>query len=76
MEIIAYWTSFARSGDPSTFKQSYSPTWVQHTTGQRVVMTRGTSSNGTASSLEEVTSYEGERCAFWMSEDVTKETFL
>jgi len=74
-EIIAYRTSFARSGNPSTFKESYSPTWVQHPTGKRVVMTRGTTS-GTASTIEEVPLFEKERCTFWMSEDVTKETLL
>ncbi|KIJ35249.1 hypothetical protein M422DRAFT_262418 [Sphaerobolus stellatus SS14] len=76
-EIIAYWTSFARSGNPSTFKESYSPNWVEwQGTGKRVVMTRGNSPDGTASTLESVSSFEKERCTFWMSEDVTRETLL
>ncbi|KAF8579656.1 alpha/beta-hydrolase [Ramaria rubella] len=60
-EIISYWTSFKRAGDPSKFKQSYSPVWEKQSTGKRVVMTRSTTpGNGTASTLEDMTAYEVE----------------
>ncbi|KAF8579657.1 alpha/beta-hydrolase [Ramaria rubella] len=76
-EIISYWTSFTRAGDPSKFKQSFSPVWDKQSTGKRVVMTRSTTpGNGTASTLEEMTAYEVERCLFWMGEDVTSQTRL
>ncbi|CAA7267478.1 unnamed protein product [Cyclocybe aegerita] len=30
-ELIAYWLSFVRSGDPNTFKLPHSPVWKQYT---------------------------------------------
>ncbi|GJJ10349.1 hypothetical protein Clacol_004575 [Clathrus columnatus] len=76
-EIIAYWTSFGRSGNPSQFKETFSPDWPGQRTGQRVVMTRNVIPNdGTASSVESISAYEMERCLFWMSEEVTSQTML
>lgn len=76
-EIIAYWTSFGRTGNPSKLKETYSPVWPSQRTGQRVVMTRSNiPGNETASSIEMISSYEIERCSFWMSEEVTSQTML
>ncbi|KAF8502965.1 alpha/beta-hydrolase [Gautieria morchelliformis] len=76
-EIISYWASFARTADPSKFKQSFSPAWEGQPTGKRVVMTRSnTSGNGTASFMEDISAYEMQRCLFWMGEEVTSQTRL
>jgi len=68
-EIIGYWTSFARSADPSTYKQSYSPTWTNFGSHKRVVMTEDYTgeSGGTWSTLEDITPDYIDRCLFWMA---------
>ncbi|EPQ58489.1 alpha/beta-hydrolase, partial [Gloeophyllum trabeum ATCC 11539] len=68
-QAIAYWTSFGSSGNPSTSKTSYSPDWTYFSSGgqnYRMVLTEGTSLNGTASAMEVYPSAEIERCKFWM----------
>ncbi|KZO95383.1 alpha/beta-hydrolase [Calocera viscosa TUFC12733] len=67
-EIIAYWTSFTRSGNPTMYKESYSPTWTNFGTHKRVVMTEDYTgeSGGTWSTLEDVTQDYVDRCMFWM----------
>ncbi|CAE6402393.1 unnamed protein product [Rhizoctonia solani] len=73
-EIIQYWASFSRAGNPSTFKRAYSPIWPPYAGNSRVVMSedvRG-NSNGTASSVEAVLAYEQQRCQFWMSQNETR----
>lgn len=64
-ELIAYWLSFVRSGDPNTFKLARSPTWPAYTPSEkgRVVLQQGTpTASGSTSELEPVR--ESERCAF------------
>ncbi|KAJ3729523.1 Alpha/Beta hydrolase protein [Lentinula raphanica] len=80
-EAIAYWTSFAQSGNPSSAKILTSPAWeVFAPTGhsqvderQRLLISRGNDTD-TASQMQFVSSAERERCMFWMSEGVTKQT--
>ncbi|KAF9071773.1 alpha/beta-hydrolase [Rhodocollybia butyracea] len=83
-EAIAYWTSFAQSGDPSTSKLSTSPVWDLfapaqnstrniNSTRQRMLVNRG-NNTVTASHMQFVSSAERERCQFWMSEAVTNQT--
>ncbi len=64
-ELIAYWLSFVRSGDPNTFKLARAPQWPAFSanTVQRMVLTEGTA-DASASSTEAIPSAEMERCAF------------
>ncbi|CAE6520330.1 unnamed protein product, partial [Rhizoctonia solani] len=73
-EIMQYWTSFARSSDPSKFKRAYSPLWSKHAGNRRVVMSEdvGGAGNQTASFVETIPTYEQERCRFWMSLNETR----
>ncbi|QRV93283.1 carbohydrate esterase family 10 protein [Ceratobasidium sp. AG-Ba] len=73
-EIIRYWTSFTRSGDPSKYKLAYSPRWPNFVGNKRVVMSEDVGGNGTrtASTIEVVPTYEQERCRFWMSQNETR----
>lgn len=68
-ELLAYWLSFVRSGDPNTYKLQRSPQWPSYATGQRIVLQQR--ANGTFESLgesgvyaEDEPSGELERCAF------------
>ncbi|KAL0065406.1 hypothetical protein AAF712_007615 [Marasmius tenuissimus] len=78
-EGIAYWTSFAASGNPSASKLQTSPVWGPFVSGavnsprRRLKITRGDES-ATSSAMEDISSAEMERCKFWMSEKVTAET--
>ncbi|KAJ7825505.1 Alpha/Beta hydrolase protein [Mycena olivaceomarginata] len=76
-EAIAYWTSFAAAGNPSTDKESISPTWEffigPESSRRRIVLNRG-SNTSTNSRMETLTEAEMQQCQFWMSEDVTAET--
>ncbi|CAE6527139.1 unnamed protein product [Rhizoctonia solani] len=73
-EIMQYWTSFTRSGDPSKFKRSYSPGWPNYADNRRVVMSEDVGGDGsrTASFVEKIPTYEQERCSFWMSLNETR----
>lgn len=73
-EIIQYWASFARSGNPSTYKRSYSPVWPSFAGNHRVVMSEdlGGSGNSTASFVEVVPAFEQAGCQFWMSQNETR----
>ncbi|KAI0696529.1 alpha/beta-hydrolase [Cytidiella melzeri] len=64
-ELIAYWLSFVRSGDPNTFKLPRAPEWPTYSaeTSQRIVLTEGTADT-TGSTVEAIPSKERERCAF------------
>ncbi|GLB43419.1 putative type-B carboxylesterase lipase family protein [Lyophyllum shimeji] len=76
-EAIAYWTSFAATGDPSSMKKQASPTWdtfVSSENARRRLMLERGSDTATNSGMENVTAAEIERCRFWMSEEVTAET--
>ncbi|KAF8166258.1 Alpha/Beta hydrolase protein [Pholiota molesta] len=67
-EAIAYWTSFAATGDPSTERKSVSPVWnkftdsTNATTRSHLVLTRA------------ITDAQVERCQFWMSDAVVAQT--
>ncbi|KAK0217399.1 Alpha/Beta hydrolase protein [Armillaria nabsnona] len=78
-EAIAYWTTFASSGVPSTFASatsSPSSSWEKYVTPnntrQRMVFIRGNDTM-TASRMKSITGVEIDRCKFWMSEDVIAE---
>ncbi|KAI0342405.1 alpha/beta-hydrolase [Trametopsis cervina] len=64
-ELIAYWLSFVRSGDPNTFKLAPAPRWPLYNdaTTERIVLTEGTVRTS-GSSVEAIPSKEKERCAF------------
>ncbi|KAJ7165538.1 alpha/beta-hydrolase [Mycena crocata] len=67
-ELIAYWLSFVRSGDPNTFKLARSPRWAQFTSGDkaRIVLQEEPRNSTTRSGsfLEVESKGEGERCEF------------
>ncbi|KAF9483207.1 alpha/beta-hydrolase [Pholiota conissans] len=70
-ELIAYWVSFVRSGDPNTFKLATSPSWTPFTAvkSERIVLQEPSGSSGVATSavsgsfLEVEGDEEKERCA-------------
>lgn len=64
-ELIAYWLSFVRTGDPNTFKLERAPTWPTYSTAQsqRMVLTEGTVETS-GSSVEAIPEKEQSRCAF------------
>ncbi|PVF95225.1 alpha/beta-hydrolase [Serendipita vermifera] len=68
-EIIGYWTSFTRNGNPSSYKQKYSPNWPNFLGARRVVISEDLSANGTdtASVVETVPVGESTRCKWWMT---------
>ncbi|KAF8960057.1 Alpha/Beta hydrolase protein [Flammula alnicola] len=66
-ELIAYWISFVRSGNPNTFKLGRSPVWTQFTSqSSRIVLQEGPAGSTTVSSsfLENESAGEAARCAF------------
>ena len=68
-ELIAYWLSFVRAGDPNTHKLARSPTWPEYTLSNkaRVVLQQGTpDQSGSLAEIEP--GRESERCAFVASE--------
>ncbi|KAK0439353.1 Alpha/Beta hydrolase protein [Armillaria borealis] len=79
-EAIAYWTTFASSGDPSSFafatSSPSSSSWEKYVapnnTRQRMVFIRGNDTM-TTSRMKSITGAEIDRCKFWMSEDVIAE---
>jgi len=76
-EMVAFWTSFASSGNPSTTKKSFSPTWKTFPSSKgRMVMTEATNSSGTASGMEVTPTDEIARCRFWMSLNATSNTTI
>ncbi|EEB88077.1 hypothetical protein MPER_14296, partial [Moniliophthora perniciosa FA553] len=75
-EAIAYWTSFASTGNPTEAKLNASPSWEPFESGsdrRRINITRGSDSS-TLSGMEDISAAEIERCQFWMSERVTEQT--
>ncbi|KIP05506.1 hypothetical protein PHLGIDRAFT_74148 [Phlebiopsis gigantea 11061_1 CR5-6] len=64
-ELIAYWLSFVRAGNPNTFKLARAPTWPQYHPGapRRVVLTEGTVV-ASGSTVETIARDEAGRCAF------------
>ncbi|KAJ6571456.1 hypothetical protein B0H19DRAFT_1130021, partial [Mycena capillaripes] len=67
-EAIPYSTSFAATGNPSTDKESISPSWDSFITPdllrRRLMLTRG-SNTATNSTMETITEVEMQRCQ-WM----------
>ncbi|PPQ83490.1 hypothetical protein CVT25_006980 [Psilocybe cyanescens] len=64
-ELIAYWLSFVRSGDPNKFKLSRSPTWSPFTSkNSRIVLQEGPANTTTVSGsfLESQGTEETARC--------------
>ncbi|WWC92866.1 uncharacterized protein L201_007827 [Kwoniella dendrophila CBS 6074] len=71
-EALSYWTSFARSYNPSTFRFATSPDWVglqakNNSVGQRIVPMEGNSTTSTATEVEDIPDEYIQRCSFWMS---------
>ncbi|KAI0826129.1 alpha/beta-hydrolase [Irpex lacteus] len=64
-ELIAYWLSFVRSGDPNEFKLARAPTWPTYSpsTARRIVLTEGTE-DVSGSTVESIPEKEKSRCAF------------
>ncbi|RXW25241.1 hypothetical protein EST38_g593 [Candolleomyces aberdarensis] len=64
-ELIAYWLSFVRSGDPNSFKLSRSPVWTKYTPMRRnkiVLQQVPDGSKGSGSVLEVESEEETVRC--------------
>lgn len=64
-EMIAYWLSFVRSGNPNTHKLARSPSWPEYHTAdtRRLVLTEG-SETETGSVVELMSEAEKRRCDF------------
>ncbi len=64
-ELIAYWLSFVRSGDPNKFKLARAPAWPTYSpsTARRIVLTEGTE-EVSGSTIESIPEKEKSRCAF------------
>ncbi|KAI0028154.1 alpha beta-hydrolase [Vararia minispora EC-137] len=67
-ELIAYWLSFVRSHNPSTFKLERSPSWPQFTSNDRarIVLAQapGNSTTASGSSVETISITETKQCEF------------
>ncbi|KAK7461803.1 hypothetical protein VKT23_008235 [Stygiomarasmius scandens] len=72
-ELIAYWLSFVRSGDPNTFKLKRSPEWTQFNPNapalKRMVLQQGpgTTTDVSGSFIEDEPEVETDRCTFVIS---------
>ena len=66
-ELIAYWISFIRSGNPNTYKLPGSPTWNSFSNGNaRIVLQQGPDgdpAHPSGSFLEAESDAERDRCA-------------
>ncbi|KAL0578987.1 hypothetical protein V5O48_003027 [Marasmius crinis-equi] len=67
-ELIAYWLSFVRSGDPNTFKLSRSPEWPRYLPDQtpvRIVLQEdpGNSTTRSGNFIEQEPENQARRCA-------------
>jgi hypothetical protein len=80
-EAVSYWTSFARSYDPSTSKASGSPSWPavgaggNNGNGKRIVPMEG-SANGTATTVENIDDGYVQRCLVRPDVSVSEVCFL
>ena len=65
-EMIAYWLSFVRSGDPNTFERSRSPEWPDFSTSTRAVLQQDPRNSTIRSGvyIEGEPTGDAERCAF------------
>ncbi|TFK45632.1 alpha/beta-hydrolase [Heliocybe sulcata] len=70
-ELIAYWLSFVRSGNPNTYKLGWSPQWARYSLANRmrIVLQEGPeeTANRSGSYMEMEPMDEGLRCAFIVS---------
>lgn len=68
-ELIAYWLSFVRSGDPNTFKLARSPFWPKYNGGLRPVLQQDPNNSTTHSGIfvEKEPADETKRCEFVLS---------
>ncbi|KAJ3538533.1 hypothetical protein NM688_g6506 [Phlebia brevispora] len=73
-ELIAYWLSFVRTGNPNTFKLARSPVWKSYTpsTGFRAVLQEGTV-NTSATFVEQIPAAEVSRCSFVASKALAEQ---
>jgi len=75
-ELIAYWLSFVRSGDPNTFKLARSPGWTGYSEAtklSRVVLQQGAVVSQSGSFVEGEPSLESKRCVFVAGKSVTEQ---
>lgn len=64
-ELIAYWLSFVRAGDPNTYKLARSPEWPSFSIDQRIVLQQDPNNSTVHSGIYAETEPEDEkaRCA-------------
>lgn len=64
-ELIAYWLSFVRSGDPNKYKLLRSPAWPLYKSDSRIVLQQGPGNTTTVSGsfVENELESEKIRCA-------------
>ncbi|KAI0372396.1 alpha/beta-hydrolase [Pilatotrama ljubarskyi] len=65
-ELIAYWLSFVRSGNPNAHKLARSPVWPEYTPERRtrISLQEGESTEVSGSTIEVEPQAESNRCAF------------
>ena len=66
-ELIAYWVSFVRAGNPNTFKLARSPAWAPFTSDRaRIVLQEDPNGSTTISGnfAEQESAEEANRCNF------------
>ncbi|KAG1724954.1 Alpha/Beta hydrolase protein [Suillus paluster] len=68
-ELIAYWLSFVRTGDPNTYKLDKSPVWEKYSESNlvRMVLTQQNSATESGNEMEILPLAEFVRCAFAIS---------
>ncbi|KAG1721540.1 Alpha/Beta hydrolase protein, partial [Suillus paluster] len=68
-ELIAYWLSFVRTGDPNTYKLDKSPMWEKYSESKlvRMVLTQQISATESGNEMENLPPVEFVRCAFAIS---------
>ena len=69
-ELIAYWLSFVRSGDPNHYRLSRSPEWPMYKSASRIVLQQGPGSTTSVSGsfVEEQPETAKLRCALMASQ--------
>ncbi|KAH6909244.1 EstA protein [Coprinopsis sp. MPI-PUGE-AT-0042] len=69
-ELIAYWLSFVRTGNPNAHRQPGSPVWPTYTLGNRarIVLQQAPDGAQSGSSVEKETEREVERCKLVVSQ--------
>ncbi|EIW53482.1 alpha/beta-hydrolase [Trametes versicolor FP-101664 SS1] len=65
-ELIAYWLSFVRSGDPNAHKLARAPVWPAYSveSKRRISLQEGASTDVSGSTVEEEPQLETSHCAF------------